>query len=121
MKNAMSKHSLRAIAQTKSRFLSIFTIIAISVGFFAGLSAAAPDMRLSADTYYKQQKLAHYRLVSTLGFNDDDIAALEALEGAAVYPGYFADALFYEDGTQQVMRVFSYTENGFICNLIYPG
>lgn len=107
MKNAMNKHSLREIAQTKSRFLSIFTIIAISIGFFAGLSAAAPDMRLSADTYYKQQNLAHYRLVSTYGFNDDDIAALKELEGVTVYPGYFADTLVEMDGSKYVTRVIS--------------
>ena len=107
MKNAMNKHSMREIAQTKSRFLSIFTIIAISIGFFAGLSAAAPDMRLSADTYYKQQNLAHYRLVSTFGFNDDDIEALRELEGVTVYPGYFADTLVEKDGSKYVTRVIS--------------
>ena len=68
------------MTRTKSRFLSIFGIVALGVGFFTGITNSAPDMRLTAQNYYKTNNLAHFRLVSTLGFSDSDIAALEALD-----------------------------------------
>ena len=41
------KDIFREIAKTKNRFLSIFLIVAIGVGFFAGLTASGPDMKLT--------------------------------------------------------------------------
>ena len=73
MKSALRKNAVVEIFKTKSRFLSIFCIVAIGVAFFAGVKTAAPDMRKSADIYYKNGCLADYRLVSTFGFSDKDI------------------------------------------------
>ena len=44
MKNAMLKNAFAEMKKTKSRFLSIFGIIAIGTGFFAGLLQSAPAM-----------------------------------------------------------------------------
>ncbi|MDE7280743.1 MAG: hypothetical protein K2N36_03265, partial [Ruminiclostridium sp.] len=93
MKSALKKNAAAEIFKTKSRFLSIFMIVAIGVAFFAGVKISAPDMKLSADTYYKNADLAHYRLVSTFGFSEKDIEALTKIEGVDVYPGYFADVM----------------------------
>ena len=107
MKSALAKNTVRDITKSFSRFLSIFIIIALGVGFFAGIRVSAPDMKMSADTYYKQQNLAHFRLVSTYGFNDDDIKALSEIEGVTAYPGYFTDVLLQQENSQPAARVFS--------------
>ena len=44
MKSALFKDIIREIKRTKSRFFSIFAIIALGAGFFSGLKAACPDM-----------------------------------------------------------------------------
>ena len=93
MKNALRKSAYREIRSTLSRFLSIFGIVAIGVGFFSGVKAAAPDMRNTVDDYLDKNRLADLRLVSTYGFNDNDIAAVRAIEGAEVYPSYFTDVI----------------------------
>ena len=49
-KSALKKNAVAEIFKTKSRFLSIFLIVAIGVAFFAGVKISAPDMKLSADT-----------------------------------------------------------------------
>ena len=46
MKNAMLKNAFVEMRKTKSRFFSIFGIIAIGTGFFAGLLASAPAMKI---------------------------------------------------------------------------
>lgn len=108
MKNALKKSAYREIRGTKSRFFSIFGIVAIGVGFFSGVKAAAPDMRLSADTYYDRTCLMDFRLVSTYGFDENDIAALRDLSGAPVVPSYYTDVLASaEEGSPNAARVFS--------------
>lgn len=112
MKSALRKNAVVEIFKTKSRFLSIFCIVAIGVAFFAGVKTAAPDMRKSADIYYKNGCLADYRLVSTFGFSDKDIEALEAVSGIEVYPGYFIDVLIAGGNEEEAAHVMSLSEYG---------
>lgn len=114
MKNIMLKNAFAAMKKSKSRFFSIFGIIAIGTGFFAGLLSSAPAMRISSDHYYDRTSLLDYRLVSTYGFDDNDIKALkESLDGVNVYPGYYTDAFVNTDtGEKKVARVYSLDKTG---------
>ncbi len=94
MTRAMLKNTLREVRHTFSRFLSIFAIVALGVGFFAGVRATGPDMRLSADGYYRAYHLADMQLLSTLGFSDADVAAVRAVDGVAgVMPSWYVDVI----------------------------
>ena len=112
MKSALRKSALREIKNTKNRFFSIFGIVAIGVGFFSGVKAAAPDMRITADKYFDDTGLMNFRLVSTYGFDENDIAALKEIEGAEVYPSYYTDVIVNSAGeSPEAARVFSLQEN----------
>ncbi len=82
--------------------MSIFGIVAIGVGFFSGVKSAAPDMRITADKYFDKSELMDFRLVSTYGFDENDIAALEALDGAEVFPSYYTDVLASSESSSPV-------------------
>lgn len=114
MKNAMLKNAFAEMKKTKSRFLSIFGIIAIGTGFFAGLLQSAPAMKVSSDHYYDRTSLSDIRLVSTYGFDDNDIDALKkGLPDVDIYPGYFTDAYVNTDaGEKKVARVYSLDKTG---------
>ena len=112
MKSALQKNTFIEIFKTKSRFLSIFSIVAIGIAFFAGVKNTAPDMKNSADVYFKDSGLFHYRLISTLGFTEEDIAALNSLEGVSVYPGYFTDVLVKNGEQDEIVRVMSLADYG---------
>lgn len=106
--NALWKDTLRAIKSTFNRFISIFVIIALGVGFFAGLQAGSPDMKLTGDSYYDEQNLMDIRLVSTLGFSEKDIEAVRSIQGVrGVMPSYFTDVLNDFNGSQTIVRVHS--------------
>ena len=108
MKKALAKSAFREIRSTMSRFLSIFGIVAIGVGFFSGVKAAAPDMRNTVDEYLDGARLMDVRLVSTYGFDDNDIAAVGELDGALVYPSYFTDMVaHYGDRSPAAARLIS--------------
>ncbi|MBR2327939.1 MAG: ABC transporter permease [Clostridia bacterium] len=75
------KLTFREIYKSFNRFIAIFLIVALGTGFLAGLLATTPAMRRSIDSYYKQHNFMDLRLVSTFGFNADDIAAVKNIEG----------------------------------------
>ena len=81
MRRTYRKVVLRTVRQTMSRFLAIFAIVALGVGFLAGLLATTPDMRYSGDKYFDETKLFDIRLLSDLGLSDDDIETLRNTEG----------------------------------------
>ena len=94
LKKTYRKVILREVRHSISRFLAIFAIVALGVGFLAGLLATTPDMRLSTDRYYDETNLMDIRVLSTLGLSDGDIEAIRSTEGVAgVMPGYSADVL----------------------------
>ena len=80
MKSMMKKTTLREIRQSLGRYLAIFAIVAMGVGFFAGLRITKPVMVESANVYLEEKQLYDYRLLSTLGFEAEDVDALAAKE-----------------------------------------
>lgn len=80
MKRSMRKSMWRELRSSFSRFMAIFAITAIGAGFFAGLRATSPDMYATANGYYDDTRLMDFRLVSTMGFTEEDIEALAARE-----------------------------------------
>ncbi len=72
---------LRQIRGTLARYLAIFAIIALGVGFFAGLRVSTDAMLKTADRYLQEKKLYDFRLLSTLGLTAEDAAAFVGLDG----------------------------------------
>lgn len=93
-KKSFFKDLKRSIIKSKARFLSIMAMIALGVGFFAGINATKPDMILSADTYYKDYNLSNFRVMSPLGFKDEDIDQVKAMADIeSVTTSYIKDVL----------------------------
>lgn len=107
-KNAMRKNILREILRTKSRFFAIFAIIGISVGFFSGLKSASPSMLKTSLSYLRDYSLMDIRIISTVGFDDEDIRNLSELDYVdSVMPGYMSDLIVTQNEIDSVVRVYS--------------
>lgn len=110
MKNVLFTDTLRRISKTKGRFFAIMAIIAIGCGFFAGVKVTSPDMKNTADLYYKDKNLMDIRLVSTFGFDDEEISEIKKYDTDinGIKGGYSADMLILmNDGTSEITRVYS--------------
>lgn len=104
----MLKNTFREIKNSKARFISIMAIIALGVGFFAGIKATVPSMYNLAETYCDEQSLMDYRLVSTVGFNEEDITAISNVDGVTeVMPSYFCDVQTASKSGGEVVRVIA--------------
>ncbi len=102
---------LRQIKGTLGRYLAIFAIIALGVGFFAGLRVSTDAMLKTADKYLQEKKLFDFRLISTLGLTGEDVAAFAGLEGVETALGSVcADCLCKADEGDAVFRAHLLTE-----------
>ena len=98
MKSALFKDIIREIKRTKSRFFSIFAIIALGAGFFSGLKAACPDMLATQEAYFRDNNLMDIHLLSTYGFDEDDMDAIRTVDGIrGIYPTYSKDVFVKND------------------------
>lgn len=107
-KKALKKDFYMEIRKSMGRFLSIFFIVAIGCAFFAGIRSSEPDMRYSGDAYFDRKNLMDLQVISTMGLTDEDVEAIEKLDGIEkAEAGYSVDALCTEGDNQIVMHVMS--------------
>ena len=106
------KSILRTVRASLSRFVAIFAIVALGVGFLSGLLASPVDMRLSTDTYCREANLYDIKIQSTQGLTDEDLAAVRAVEGVeGVMPARDMDlVLTSESGESLTTRLQSIPE-----------
>ncbi len=108
MTKALLKNTFREIANTKARFISIMAIIALGVGFFAGIKATSPSMYNLAENYFRDRSLMDFRLVSTVGFSENDVKAVSELEGVfSVMPSYYCDVMTSAGDGGDVIRLIA--------------
>ena len=107
-KKALKKDFYMEIRKSMGRFLSIFFIVAIGCAFFAGIRSSEPDMRYSGDAYFDRKNLMDLQVISTMGLTDEDVEAIEKLDGIEkAEAGCSVDALCTEGDNQIVMHVMS--------------
>lgn len=108
MKNAFLLDTFREIRHSLSRFLSIFTIIALGCGFFAGIKATMPDMIDTASQYFIENELMDYKLMSNIGIKSEDVQAVRNAEGVkGAVAGYSKDVYYYYNNQNCVLKVMS--------------
>lgn len=111
-KKAIKRDFFVEIKKSLNRFVSIILIVALGVAFFAGIRAAKPDMKITADYFYDKSNLMDIRVLSTLGLTEDDVTALKAVNGVDdVEPAYSVDVLCRTDDYEYVLKVMSKTDS----------
>lgn len=114
MKSMMQRTTFREIRGSFGRYMAIFSIIALGVGFFAGLKVTRPIIVKIFENYTREQELFDYRALSTLGFEEEDVEAFRGLPDVKAAEGaLFSDVLYRhgEDETNLVASVHSITED----------
>lgn len=113
MKNTMRKTTIREIKQSLGRYLAILAIVALGVGLFSGLKITKPLMIDTADDYFRETNFYDFRLVSTYGFEEEDVEYLTGLADARSIQGSYTYDVLYHLGDEEstmVMKVHSLTE-----------
>ena len=111
--NAFSTDIKRTITGNLKRFISLFVITALGATMLVGLKAACDDLRLTADSYYDEQRLFDISIKSTLGLDGDDIRALGKVEGVDVAEGGYNETAYTPiDGVRQKVELKALSSAG---------
>lgn len=113
MNRSIIKLTKREISSSLGRYLAIFAIIALGAGLFVGLRLSRPDFLETYNNYTNKTNFYDFRLVSTLGLTDEDIAEVKKMDGVKLAEGAVgADFLFNTaDEDNLIMMAQSIPEN----------
>lgn len=106
MKNKLFEHSIKKIKDNYKRFISLFFLSLLGVGFFGGIKATSPDMLDTLDKFYDDSKVYDIEVLSTSGFSDDDkneISKLESVEN--VVGSYYKDVYVDIEDKEYILRM----------------
>ena len=107
-KRALYKDTLREIRHTLGRFLSILCIAALGTAFYSGIQSTAPDLRRTGDVYLDETNTMDIQLLSTVGFEEEDLDAIRQTEGVlAISPAHSVDVLAAIGEENVVMKVMA--------------
>jgi len=77
----LKKSTLREIKTSLARYLAIFAIVALGVGFFSGLRDCKATMVSTATRYINEHNMFDYQLISTYGIDDESVEMAKQAEG----------------------------------------
>ena len=105
----MVKSTIREIKTSLARYLAILAIVALGVGFYAGLQMCKPDMLETANTYLSDHGLFDYQIVSTYGIDDESVELALATAGVANAEAAIEQDIFIatEGGDESILKAFS--------------
>ncbi len=78
MNFSVIKLTRRSIKSSFGRFLAILLIVTLSVGFFSGLKITKSAMAQTCHDYLSNQNFFDFRLLSTIGFTEDDVKTFQS-------------------------------------------
>ena len=105
-KDRINTTSIREIKHSFKRFLSLLVMSMLGVGVFVGIKMASLDMMKSVDKYYDDTNLYDIKVISTLGLTNDDIYAIEKIDGIKkVYGSYSKDVIASTKDDELVLKV----------------
>ena len=96
VKSQLTKSTFREIRSSLGRFMAILAIIGLGVGFFAGLKVSKGAMTATMEGYLWKHEFYDYRLLSTMGFDQESVDYVSSMEGVRYAEGGLSfDVLYY--------------------------
>ena len=107
--STMWKSTFREIKQSFGRFFAIMAIVALGVSLFAGLKVTRACMVKTTGNYLTEKEFYDYRILSTVGYDEQDIEVMRRQEGVRAAEGTVAlDILCtLQKGNEMVLKMYS--------------
>ncbi|MGX7112533.1 ABC transporter permease [Gemella cuniculi] len=99
---ALNKDIIREISKTKSKFLSIMTIIFLGVFVFVGLKETTPAMINTYNKTLEQHNIYDLRVTNDFGINDGDINEIRKLDNIDKLEIYYKKNYKLENSTNSI-------------------
>ena len=111
-KKALHRSTFREIRGSFGRFFAIFAIIALGVGFFSGVRITTPAMVHTFDLFFEEKNLYDYKLMSTVGWETEDVEYIRKKEGVQCAEGskQYDVICLDREGADKVYKAHSLTK-----------
>ncbi|MBO5209343.1 MAG: ABC transporter permease [Lachnospiraceae bacterium] len=86
----LGRKLIRTAWRYKSQFISMIIMIAIGVGVFLGFNIEWSSIEADTSTFFEDTNYADYRLYSETGFSQEDIEAVQDIEGVDAATRYLS-------------------------------
>lgn len=93
---------LRTAWSYKSQFISMIIMIAIGVGIFLGFNIEWQSIETDTSDFFEKTKYADFRIYSDAGFSEDDIAAIQGINGVDAATRYLSVNVGIKDTKKSV-------------------
>lgn len=112
MNSGMVKTTIREIRESFGRYMAILAIVMLGVGLFAGLKATTPAMIATENAYLAEQNFFDFRLLSTIGFTEENVSELKSFDEAADVEGTISvDAICtFGEGNESAYKIHAMPE-----------
>ena len=105
MKKMLRKTTAREIRGTFGRFFAICAIILLGAGFFSGVRVTTPAMVNTIDTFLKEHNMYDYRLLSTLGWEEEDVETIRSAKDVRYAEGAYCLDVEYSKNSEDTLFV----------------
>lgn len=112
-RNMMRWNLYQSIVHSLGRYVAIAVIIALGAGMFVGLRSTRYDMVATGQKYMDQQNMFDIRLLTSYGWETDQLDEIRKLDGIVDAEGIFYTDLIVERdeaGADSVYRFYSMPE-----------
>lgn len=108
----MWKSTFREIKQSFGRFIAILAIVALGVILFAGLKVVRSCMVRTTGDYYIEKNFYDYRIISTVGYDEDSVEAMLLMEDVEAAEGTVSFDILctLQNGNEMVVKTYSLPE-----------
>ena len=109
----LRKSTFREIKTSLARYLAIFSIVALGVGFFSGLKDCKASMVNTAADYINEHNMYDYQIISTYGIDDESVRIAREYEGVSGAEGSVQIDVLAESGggDEAALKAISLPEN----------
>lgn len=110
---------LRDIKDSIGRYAAVVLIVALGVAFFSGLHVSSDAMNNTADRYFTEHSMFDFRVISSIGWDDDSVKTVAKAENIRDAEGAVSfDAICTEgNGKEDVITFNSITKKTNTLNL----
>ena len=112
MKSMMWKSTFREIKQSFGRFMAILAIVALGVSLFSGLKVVRSSMVKTTSDFWIEKEFYDYRILSTVGFDEQDVEAMKEMEDVRAVEGAVSFDILcsLQKGNEMVVKAHSLPE-----------
>ena len=108
----MWKSTFREVKQSFGRFIAILAIVALGVCLFAGLKVVRSCMIKTTGDYFIEKNFYDYRILSTVGYDEDAVEAMREMEDVRAVEGTVSFDILctLQKGNEIVLKTYSLPE-----------